>query len=320
MFPFATGSGIVGSSGGSRTAQVQLDGGAALREAVERVIAKMVKSLQTMAGVTTTIEGTFSGLTLDKAKDVLAAHGPDSGAALFECTELRLPILVTLDATLVHAIVELLCGGNGAEHIAATPRAVTPIDLQFSQIVFSLAAAAIQTEWAQFGFAETRIAKIEGGLAGDLLGPRGQDVAILKIAIGAFGLHGALRLTMPKVALDRFVRPEDASGSVAGLDPGWTTSLNKQIGQASVTLDAYVDAKPITLATLAHLKVGQMLEMPLEARDHVALVHGDRVLYRGALGQADDLYSMRIDEIVLEQPKAVTLEPPRLPNKNASKA
>jgi flagellar motor switch protein FliM len=321
MFPFMTGSDQRGATNSTlRAPQVQIDGPPAMREAVDRVIAKMVKSLQTMAGVTTTIEGMFYGLTIDKAKDVIAAHGPDFGAALLECPDMRFPILLTLDATLVHAIVELLCGGNGVEPMAKTPRPVTPIDLQFSQIVFSLAASAIQHEWAEFGFAGTRATKIEGGLPSDLLGPRGLEVVVLKIAIGAFGLHGALRLTMPRTALDRFVRAEDARDAAgAGYDPHWTALFNKQIGQAAVTLDAFLDAKAITLATLANLKVGQILEMQPEARERVTLVNGKSVLYRGELGQAEDLYTMRIEEIVSEQPKPVIVEPRRSSHRNPAK-
>ena len=321
MFPLATGSGTLEPSAGAlRGPQVQIDGPIAMREAIERVITKMVKSLQTMAGVTTTIEGMFYGLTIDRAKDVLAAHSPDSGAALLECPDMRLPMLATLDATLVHAIVELLCGGNGVEPMTTTPRPVTPIDLQFSQIVFSLAASAIQSEWADFGFAGTRATKIEGNLPNDLLGPRGLEVVIVKIAIGAFGSHGALRLTMPRTTLDRFVRAEDANGaSGASYDPHWTMLFNKQIGQAAVTLDALLDAKDITLADLTNLKVGQILEMQPKARERVALVDGDRVLYRGELGQAEDLYTMRIEEIVLDQPKPVIVEARRPSHRNSSK-
>ncbi len=320
MFPFATELGTRGvSASDNRGAQAKIDIKPRLRDAIERVVVKIVKSLQTMAGTTTTIEGMLSGLDVDTAKAVLAAHRPANAAAILECPDMRASMLLTLDATLVHAVVELLCGGNGSEPMHKAARAVTPIDLQFSQIVFSLAASALQTEWAEYGFAGTRSIKIENGLPPDLFGARGENVAIIKIAIGAFGLHGALRLALPKALLDRFVEPDDALETPSTSDPAWATLFNKQIEQASVTLDAYLEATDITLATLANLRVGQVLALPAEAREHVALINASCVLYRGELGQAEDLYSMRINEIVSDRINPVTIEPRRSPLHDLSK-
>lgn len=302
MFPFATASGrskpSMGRPGG---AQAVLDRAPALKPAVERVIVKVVKSLQTMAGAATTIEGMLAGLAMDGARDVIACQGPESAAAILESGEPRTPILMTLDATLVHAIVELLCGGNGAEPPAIETRSVTPIDLQFSQILFSLCASAIQTEWAAFGFSGMRATKVDGGLASDCLGSGDDDVAIVKTTIGAFGVHGVMRLVLSRGALARFHQAgDDDDVAVAPTDPGWSGLLRREVGQASVTLDAHLEAKSVPLSSLATLRVGQILALPADAASRVTLACDGRVLYRGALGQDDDLYTLRIEDSVVD--------------------
>ena len=310
MFPFASAEGRTTSSRGRNGGtQEVLDRAPALRDAVERVIVKMVKNLQTMAGATTTIEGMLAGLVMEQAKDVIASHGPDAAAVMLESSSLSAPLLMMLDATLIHAMVELLCGGNGAEPMPSMARAATPIDIQFSQILFTIATSAINAEWAEFGFKGLRATKIDGGLPSDCLGPRGAEVAMVKMTIGAFSTHGAMRLILPVAVLDQFRRDSehDESGT-ASADPAWSGLLQKEIEQASVSLDAYLDAKGLTLSTLANLQVGQILALPPEAREKVSLVSDNRILFRGELGHADDLYSLRISEIVVDPKKSPVIE------------
>lgn len=320
MFPFVTAQGAKTSASPAGGAQALLERAPGLKDGVERVVASVVKSLQTMAGTVTTIEGMLAGVASSSAKEVVAAHTPDAAASLIECPELGCVMLATLDATLVHAIVELLCGGNGSEPRPMS-RAATPIDHQFSHIVFTLTASAIQSEWAEFGFGGARAAKIEGALAADRLGPRIKDVAVVRMTIGAFGLHGSLRLVLPPAALERFHGAETSETSPSSAnDPAWSALLHKEVGRAAVTLDAYLDANEVTLAALTELKVGQILALPADARSRVSLVCDGRELYRGEIGQADDRYSLRIDEIVSEPTTtpATDARPRRLPRSEPS--
>ena len=213
-------------------------------------------------------------------------------------------MVATLDATLIHGLVELLCGGEGAEPPVAG-RPATAIDRQFAQILFGLLASAIQTEWASFGFGTPKVARVEAGLAADVFGPRPSDIGVVDLTLGVFGLRGTLRLALPPDALARFrdAGQEDALPVVAS-DPLWSNRLREQVGQAPVELAAYLEAKPLTLSALSELRVGQILAMPADARTRAALVGDGRPLYRGEVGQADGRYSLRIDEVAPRPPGA----------------
>lgn len=270
-----------------------------LKEAVERLVAQIVKNLQTMAGTTTTIEGAMAGGAMEPLREVVAAHPADAVAGLIECGELGTKLLVTLNGRLVHSIVELLAGGNGAEAAPEVPRPATAIDHQFALILVTLAAAAVQSEWADLGFGPARAAKIDGALVADLVGSRIAEVAVVRVTIGAFGQHGTLRLVLPPAALERFRRDEIAAQARAD-DPTWSGLLQREIGRASIKLDAYLDAKAIPLSSLAALSVGQVLALPGDARSRVSLVCDGQTYYRGEVGQDDDHYSLRIEDIVTE--------------------
>ena len=270
-----------------------------LKEGVERLVAQIVKNLQTMAGTTTTIEGAMAGAALEPLRDVVASHPAEAVAGLIECAQLGTKILVTLNGRLVHSIVELLAGGNGAEAAPETPRPATAIDHQFALILVTLAAAAVQSEWADLGFGPTRAAKIDGPLAADLVGPRIAEVAVVRVTIGAFGQHGTLRLVLPPAALERFRRDEGATAQATD-DPAWSGRLQRELGRASIKLDAYLDAKAIPLSSLAALKIGQVLALPGDARASVSLVCDGQTYYRGEVGQDDGHYSLRIEDVVAE--------------------
>ena len=298
MFPLANArkSAQAGGYAGANTLQ---DRAPRLKDAIERLVGALVTGLQTMAGTMTAIEGGMAGAALEPLSDVISAHPADAVAGLIECPELGCKLLLTLNGRLVHSVVELLSGGNGAEPPPEPPRPATAIDHQFSLILVTLAAAAIRTEWADLGFGPTRAAKIEGPLAADLLGARGADVAVIRMMIGAFGQQGTLRLVLPPAALERFRRDEAVAQS-SSEDPAWRDLLQREIGRASVQLEAYLDAKPVALSTLATLRVGQVLALPADARARGALVCNGRTFYRGELGQDDGRYSLRIEEVVAE--------------------
>lgn len=308
MFPFAKPEGAQAkrtawTAGGDSL----LERAPALKEASERVIASIVKSLQAMAGTATTIEGMTKGLAPGQLRDVLAAHRADSVAALIECSSVPCTILVTLDGLLVHAIVELLCGGNGAEPLPEEPRDATPIDQQFAHILVTLASTAIQKEWGPRGFGTVRAAKIEGNIPADICGPRVQDVGLMSISIAAFGLEGTMRLVLPPAAVDRFGQVEAAApAKTDGADPSWTAQLQRELGRAPVKVDAFLEANDLTLGTIAELQVGQVIALPPDARERAALVCDGRTLYHGELGQLENRYSLRIDDITAETPPSTT--------------
>ena len=303
MFPFGKTTAAAKRTSWPNGDNALLEQAPGLKDGVERVLASVVKSLQTMAGTATKIEGMTKGFAPASMRDILAANRPDMVTAVIECAAVPCSILLTLDEPLVHAIVELLCGGNGMEPLPDEAREVTSIDQQFAHILVTLTTAAMQKEWADRGFKTARSNKIDGAPPPDILGTRQQDVGLVSVAIVAFGLEGTMNLVLPQQALQRF---SDAGGSAvvadASSDPEWTARFEKELGRAPVKVDVYLDANDLTLGSIAHLQIGQILTLPDESRHHATLVCDGRAFYRGEIGQEDDHYSLRIGDIIPDAP------------------
>ena len=312
MFPFAAARSSSKAAAPSKPfdRSALLERSPGLRDGAERALASIVKNLQTMAGQSTTVEGTITGLAAAPMRDVVMAHSPESAAATINCAGLPCTLLITLDSTLVHCIVELLAGGNGNEPLPAVPRTVTSIDAQYAHIVMTLAAVAIEAEWAANGFGTSRAQRLEGGISADICGARVSQVGVVSMALAIFGWRGTLSLVLPPVALDAFrhVVDEPEPDPAPMPDPAWNALLQRELGRAPVRVDAYLDAVDLSLGAISQLQPGQILMLPLSAKSRASLVCDGRTLYRGELGQEEDRFSLRVDEIVAANARATSGE------------
>ncbi len=305
MFPFAVPPGEAERTLAA-VGTTPLERAPALREASDRLANALVKNLRTMAGTATTIEGMTAGLATSNPRDLANMHHAACVAASLECASPPCTIVAMLDPVLVHIMVELLCGGNGAEAPQETPRAATAIDQQFANTLVGLAGAAIQREWEPFGFGKLRATRIEGALSPDVCGLRVTSVGLVSISLSVFGLSGTLRLALPPDALAPFDRAEPEPAIKEDRpDTAWSTLLKRELGHAPVRLQAYLDGRNLSLGAIADLKVGQILSLPAETRRRATLACDGRVLYRGEIGQDKDCFSLRIDEIVAELPPPI---------------
>ena len=284
------------------------DGAPLLKEAAERLLAALVKSLGTMAGSTTTVEGALVGFRRVAFRDHLAAQRPGAVSAALECAGIGCTVLASLDPALVHAVVELLCGGSGGECRPDEMRPATAIDGQYAHTIAALAAAALAGEWQERGFTGAKPVRIEGTPPVDVCGGATRDVGVVTLAIAIFGLRGLLTLALPPAALGAFAGEAEAEAPPPSADPRWSSQLRQELARAAVTVDVLLEAMPLSLRQLSELKPGQVLALPPGARSRAALVCDGRTLYRGEIGQDENRYSLRIDEIA--PPAAPAVVPP----------
>lgn len=309
MFPFAAASVRPAPHRPVGDATSAVPGASALRGAGDRVTLALVKSLQAMAGQVTPVEGVLVGLTGTTVREYLTSVRADTVAGAISCTTPACNLLAVLDSTLVHAVVELMAGGNGAEPMPAIPRATTAIDNQFAQIVVTLTAAAIDKEWAAHGFAAARVMRLDGGVSADLLGARGDSVAVMSCELSLFGRRGLLTLALPAAALAPFAEDDenDDHAPATASDPAWNAVLRREIGLAPVRVDAMLEASQLALGAIAALRPGQVITIPPTARNRVALISDGRTIFRGELGQDDsEHYCLRVDTVMADAANTLT--------------
>lgn len=311
MFPLRSANKQSAGAGvGSSDAAALLSRAPRLKDAAERIMAALVKSLQKMAINPMAITAKIHDFALRDMRDVATAHLSSAVVSLIRCNSVPCHIAATADSMLVFAIVDLLAGGNGRELPPTVPRDATAIDQQFAHIMFTQLAGAIDAEWAEFGFSPATPSKIEN-LAADLFGARVREIGCVDLSISIFGISGVLRLILPPPALDRFALEEaTADPELPTSDALWSNQFRKELGGAAVKLDAYIDGKDIELSALAALKVGQVIALPSEARSRAALIAQGQLLFRGEIGQADNRYTLRIADVLADAKRAAGVTAP----------
>lgn len=270
----------------------------ALKASAERITSAIVKGLSAMAGVTTTVEGTVFEFNTLALRDLLAMQRPGSVASAIECSGVTCTVLATLDATLVHGVVELFCGGSGAECCADELRSATLIDGQYAHIISTLAAAAFAADWKTFGVTAAKPLRIEGAPAPDICGVNISTVGLLTLTLTLFGQRGKLSLALPPAILALFEGEVSDAAAAPVVDAAWSLRLRREVQRAPIAIDVLLEAMPLSLRQISELAVGQVLALPLEAKARAVIVCEGRTLYRGEIGQEDDRYSIRVDEIV----------------------
>ena len=274
------------------------DGAPLLKDAAERVLASLVKSLGAMAGIMTTVEGALVGFRHVSLRDHLAAQRPGAVVSAIDCYGVGCTVLASLDTSFVHAVVELLCGGTGGECRPDEMRPASSIDAQYAHTIVALTAAAIAGEWKERGFGGAKPIRIEGPPQPDVCGAATREVGVVTLAIAIFGLRGLLSLALPPVALQAFAGEAPTEAPPPSTDPQWSSQLRQEVARAALTVDVMLEAMPLSLRQLSELKPGQVLALRPDARTRAALVCDGRGLYRGEIGQEEDRYTLRIDEIM----------------------
>lgn len=297
MFPLASNVPLGRVRAGRGGATGAFDAAPLLEGDAERLLAALLKSLGAMAGTTTTVEGALVGFRTVALRDHLATQRPGAVTFTLDCAAPACTALVTMDPALVHAVVELLCGGDGRECRPEEMRAATALDAQYAGTVVTLAAAAVASEWKERGFAGVKATRIEGTPSATVCGTATRTVGALTLAVAIFGLRGLLTLALPPAALDLF--KDESVGSApdpSQAGPVWATQLRAGVTRTTVKIDVLLDALPLSLHQLSQLRPGQILVLPPDAGKRASLDCDGRTLYRGEIGQEQNRYSIRIDE------------------------
>ena len=279
-----------------------LTGAPGLRDGVDRLVAFLVKTLQTMAGESTAVEGLVSGMAAMQIRDVVTAHRPETVAATIACAGLPCTLLVTLDPVLVHTLVELLTGGDGREPPPEPARPVTAIDAQFTQILAALMASGVEKEWAGNGFGAAKAQRQDGALSAEVCGPRVALVGVITVTLSLFGQRGTALLVLPPAALDAFPQGAPSPEPVPPPDPEWRVGLQRELGLAPIRVEAFLQAERLALGAIAKLAVGDVVELAPMARSRAALVCDGRTFYLGELGLDGESFCVRVGEAVVQPP------------------
>jgi flagellar motor switch protein FliM len=218
--------------------------------------------------------------------------------AVFHALAWDTRIMLALESKFVFTLIEALFGGDGSEAPYSEHRPLTNVEMRIAQRTFEVVVKALQTEFAEVGRTSFKFERIESRLDFAVIAPRASFAVVARLNIRLLGRSGEMFVVIPQAALKpmRQNLAHDTTDEVAPPDPQWSRQIQNEVGRAEVTVSAIIEEEGLTLGDIVGLKVGQILKLQATPRSRVKLESNDQALFWCHLGQADGLYTLRIDE------------------------
>jgi flagellar motor switch protein FliM len=204
-------------------------------------------------------------------------------------------LVIAVDSGATAMVASLMFGADAESPVMSDERAFTSIDLEVARVLLNAVATAVNGT-----------------------GPRSLSIrlpapppvtgeAIIKQALRdgpavriAFTLHSGpasaqVNVTMPQRLM---LKPRGEGGASPDTQDraGWNTRFGDEVIRSRVRLDATVPLARMTLAEVATLHAGQLIELPAGAAGETRLSSRDKTLFVCEFGRLGQNYTVRISK------------------------
>ena len=243
---------------------------------------------------------TVSSMKTERIGNILESYDGRAVVAVLQAQSWDARVMFGLENRLVFTLAEALFGGDGTEMPYFENRVLTNIELRIGQKILDLVSRALQASFSSVIETRFKFERLESRMDFAVIAPRNSFAVITRINIRILARSGELFIVIPQAALTpiRQNLSRDLSNEVSIPDPSWSKQIQSEIGRAEVTVRAVIEEQGFTLADIADLHVGKILELQATSRSRVKLEGNSEPLFWCQLGQADGKYTLRIEDPV----------------------
>jgi flagellar motor switch protein FliM len=228
----------------------------------------------------------------------LEARGSLTATLRLDAWEKTVSVLADRDS--VFAVVELLCGGDGAEPRFSAQRELTNIEKRISRLFFEKVATGLAAALAGLAETEVHVMAVGEKDALDALGRPAAAVVMAAFELSVLGRRGRFVLAMPEAALEPIRKELTRAGESAPRagDLAWAAELEKEVTKAAVVLTVVLDELSMDLGDLARLAPGRILELRASPERPVKLEADGQPLLNCQLGKTKGFYTLRVEGFI----------------------
>ena len=238
----------------------------------------------------------------ERIGEILDASESNALVAITHCPEWDNRMLIGFDRDFIYSMIEVLLGADGAEEPFDDSRAFSNIEIGLSTSLFKIAISALQDALKPISEVTLRFERVESRMDFAVVGRRNNPAVVARLLLQAIGRGGEMFVVIPHSTLNpiRQSLTQVIAGDTSGLDSEWTNTFRGEIEMTSLQLNAVLDEIPLALDQLSDLKVGQVLKLRANARTPVRLECRGRALFECQLGQADGMYTLKVDQPIIQ--------------------
>ncbi len=212
---------------------------------------------------------------------------------------------IGLDAAAVNLFIEALLGGGAAGRTEAPQRAFTAFDHLLAGHAAEIVTGALLEAFAPSLEAQITIDEVKAAQEVEELELEERPVLAARLRVEALGEEGMVSILLPpgmfaSMRVCALGQVPEAAAEEEGDSP-WQETLDRQLRGSLVSCRAMMDGGEMTLGEVARLRPGQILELAPRQGLPVYLECDDKVLYLCRLGQADGVFTLKLQEAADEE-------------------
>lgn len=245
-------------------------------------------------------EASYSVASVESGRigDIVEPYEGNAVAGVFQSPGWDSHIIIGFDRAFIFTMIEALFGADGSEPPVDDERSFSTIEVRIAQMLLEQAARALQASFAPFSDTPFKFERLETRMDFAVIGRRNNVAVAAKFLLQALDRGGEMFVVIPQSALApmRQVLSRVVSNESNAVDPVWSRQIRGEVQKTSVSLRAVLEERTVTLAEVANMKVGQILQLQANPDSRIKVESKEQALFWCKLGQSDGSYKLRIED------------------------
>jgi flagellar motor switch protein FliM len=263
----------------------------AARSLAERALPVLLKELN--ASLSAPVEIEITDVEVGRQPDMVDIAGQSDAMTIVGSTNSGDALILLADSSAIALLVNMLFGGDGETAVPAINRELSAIELDVALFAFENVIQAVNGSGRRaLGLRFPLARPVTGAELKKQILRDGPSVRMIYSIFTPAG-SGRLIVAMPQRILLQFRGGSALSEADAGAED-WSARFGDEVIRSAVRVDATIPIGRMTLAEIARLTRGQLIEMPMRAQTDTRLVARDKTLFVGEFGKVGQHYTIRI--------------------------
>lgn len=225
---------------------------------------------------------------------------------VFQATEWKTHGLITVDTSLIYAIVDVLLGGRrsaGPGKIEGRP--FTTIETRLIERLFEVILADLTKAFEPVDPVNFHFDRMETNPSfATIVRPVNASI-IVKIGLELDEREGTVEFLIPYSSLEpvRHKLVQMFMGEKSGGDNIWESHFGQEVWQAHVNLEGVLDQITVPLSEALNWKKGSQISLRAKPKSHVVLFSDEKLVLAGKMGQRNGHVSVQVEKNFIQKRK-----------------
>lgn len=244
----------------------------------------------------------LDNITAQRFGDYLNAVPLPAMIAVFRAVDWDNYGLITIDSSMIYAIVDVLLGGRrGTAPMRIEGRPYTTIETTLVERLVRLILTDLQTAFQPVAPVEFRFERIETNPRFAAIARPGNACVVFKMRIELEDRGGTVEFLLPYATLEpaRDVLLQMFLGEKFGRDSIWESHLSREIQNTDVTLEVILDETVMPFGETLRFREGTVLPLNVRPDSLLVIRCGNVPLLRGRVGRVRSRLAVAIEERIV---------------------